>query len=265
MIMNDEKYYVIFYNNVQLIENDQNKYKIFCIISKVAIFEREIKITLNVRVLHNLKFFNKKKTSQFFFRAKISLRRLKKIQNVFLKKKRRFDRFQQKQAIFDSNEFFENSKIVISGVLFIEQNFDFLRISSRRKISIQIFKTRYNLFQSNNKKQIVFFSTSFVNLKKRFVTFINDNNDNENNEIQTFIKIFKFVIKQKIENLLIESQLFVIKNRNIFQKFVVKQKIEFFLIESQLSVIKNQILFQKFLFKRSFFDNSIFTLICVII
>ena len=86
MIINNEKYYVIFYNNVQLIENDQNKYKIFRIILKVVIFEREIKIILNVRVLHNLKFFNnKKKTSRFFFRAKISLRRLKKIQNVFLK------------------------------------------------------------------------------------------------------------------------------------------------------------------------------------
>ena len=71
---------MIFYNNVQLIKNDQNKYKIFRFISKIAIFERKIKIISNVRVLHNLKFFNKKKkTSRFFFRAKISLRRLKRI------------------------------------------------------------------------------------------------------------------------------------------------------------------------------------------
>ena len=82
--MNNEKYYVIFYDNVQLIENDQNKYKISRIIFEVAIFEREIKIILNVRVLHNLKLFNnKKKTLSYFFRAKISLRRLKKIKTFF--------------------------------------------------------------------------------------------------------------------------------------------------------------------------------------
>ena len=51
-------------------------------------------------------------------------------------KKRRFDRFQQKQTIFDLNEFFENAKIIMNDVLFIKQNFDFLRILSRRKISI---------------------------------------------------------------------------------------------------------------------------------
>ena len=99
------------------------------------------------------------------------------------------------------------------------------------------------MFQSNNEKSIVFFSTSFANSKKRFVTFINDNDDDDDNKIQTFIKIFKFVIKQKTKFFLIESQSFVIKNRNIFQKFVVKQKIEIFLIESQRFVIKNRILF----------------------
>ena len=190
---------------------------------------------------------------------------IKKSSKRFFKKKRRFDRFQQKQTIFDSNEFFENSKIVMNDALFIEQNFDFLRISSRRKILIQIFKTRYDLFQSNNKKSIVFSSTSFANSKKRFITFINDNDDDDDNEIQTFIKTFKFVIKQKIKIFLIESQSSVIKNRNIFQKFVVKQKIKNFLIESQRFVIKNRILFQKFLFKRSFFDNLIFISIRVII
>ena len=72
MIINNEKYYVIFYNNVQLIENDQNKYKIFRIILKVTVFEREIKIILNVRVSHNLKLFNnkKKKRRDFFFAQK---------------------------------------------------------------------------------------------------------------------------------------------------------------------------------------------------
>ena len=149
--------------------------------------------------------------------------------------------------------------------MFIEQNFDFLRISSRRKISIQIFKTRYDLLQSNNEKQIVFSSTSFAKLKKRFVIFINDDDDDENSEIRAFIKIFKFVIKQKIEKFLFESQSSVIKNRVIFQKFVIKQKIKNFSIKSQLFVIKNRILFQKFLFKRSSFDNLIFTLIRVII
>ena len=84
---------MIFYNNVQLIENDQNKYKIFCIISKIAIFEREIKIILNVRVLHNLKLFNnKKKTLRFFLRKNIATS-IKKNSKRFLKKKRRFDRF----------------------------------------------------------------------------------------------------------------------------------------------------------------------------
>ena len=69
-MINNEKYYVIFYDNVQFVENDQNKYKIFRIISKIAIFKREIKIISNVRVLHNLKFFNKKKRCDFFFAQK---------------------------------------------------------------------------------------------------------------------------------------------------------------------------------------------------
>ena len=69
MIINNEKYYVIFYDNVQLIENDQNKYKIFRFILKIAIFEREIKMISNVRVLHNLKFFNNKKKRRYFFFA----------------------------------------------------------------------------------------------------------------------------------------------------------------------------------------------------
>ena len=153
----------------------------------------------------------------------------------------------------------------MSDVLFIEQNLDFSRISSRRKISIQIFKTRYDLSQSNDEKQIVLFSTSFAKSKKRFVTFISDDDDDENNEIRTSIKIFKFAIKQKIEEFLLESQSFVIKNRVIFQKFVIKQKIKIFLIESQLSIIKNRTLFQKFSFKRSFFDNSTFISIRMII
>ena len=59
---------MIFYDNVQLIENDQNKYKIFRIISKVVTFERKIKIILNVRISHDLKFFNnKKKRRDFLF------------------------------------------------------------------------------------------------------------------------------------------------------------------------------------------------------
>ena len=129
---------MIFYNNVQLIENDQNKYKIFRFISKIAIFEREIKMISNVRVSHNLKFFNnkKKKNVAIFFSRKNIATSIKKNSKRFFKKKRRFDRFQQKQTIFDSNEFFKNSKIVINDVLFIEQNLDFSRILSRRKISI---------------------------------------------------------------------------------------------------------------------------------
>ena len=95
MIINNEKYYVIFYNNVQLIENDQNKYKIFRIILKIAIFKREIKIILNVRVLHNLKLFNnkKKKNVAIFFSRKNIVTSIKKNSKRFFKK-RRFDRFQ---------------------------------------------------------------------------------------------------------------------------------------------------------------------------
>ena len=128
---------MIFYNNVQLIENDQNKYKIFRIILKATTFERKIKMILNVRVLHNLKFFNnkKKKNVAIFFSRKNNVTSIKKNSKRFFKK-RRFDCFQQKQSTFDSNEFFENTKIIINDALLIEQNFDFLRISSRRKISI---------------------------------------------------------------------------------------------------------------------------------
>ena len=98
MIVNDEKYYVIFYDNVQLTENDQDKYKIFRFISKVAVFEREIKIISNVRVLHDLKLFNnkKKKDVAIFFSRKNIVTSIKKNSKRSFKKKRRFDRFQQK-------------------------------------------------------------------------------------------------------------------------------------------------------------------------
>ena len=137
MIVNGEEYYVIFYGNVQLAEDDQDKYKIFRIISEVAAFEREIKMTSGARVSHDLKFFNSKKkkgVAIFFSRKDIATSTKKNSERFF--KKRRSDRFQQKQAVFDSDEFFENAKIVMSGALFTKQDFDFSRISSRRKISV---------------------------------------------------------------------------------------------------------------------------------
>ena len=84
---------MICYNNVQLIENDQNKYKIFRIILKTTTFERKIKMILNVRVLHNLKLFNnkKKKTSRFFSRKNIATSIKKNSKRFF--KKRRFNHF----------------------------------------------------------------------------------------------------------------------------------------------------------------------------
>ena len=92
-MMNDEKYYVIFYDNVQLIENDQNKYKIFYIISKAAIFERKIKMISNVCVSHNLKFLNnKKKNVAIFFSRKNIVTSIKKNSKRFFKKCR-FDCF----------------------------------------------------------------------------------------------------------------------------------------------------------------------------
>ena len=266
MIVNDEKYYVVLYDNVQLAENDQDKYKILRIISKTAAFEREIKMTSNARVSHDLKLSNNKKKKNvaiFSSRKNIATSTKKNSKRFF--KKRRSDRFQQKQVVFDSNEFFENAKIVMSDALFTEQDSDSLRISSRRKISVQVFKTRYDLPQSNDEKQTVLFSTSFAKSKKRSVTFISDDDDDENSEVRASIKIFKFAIKQKTENFLIESQSSATKGRTIFQKFVIKQKIENFSIESQLFVTKDRTLFQKFSFKRSTFDNSIFTSIRVTI
>ena len=88
---------------------------------------------------------------------------------------------------------------------------------------------RYKFSQLKNDKSIVVSLKFIFEFKKRFkaIFIIND----ENNDVRTFIKKFKFVIKQQIK---------------------------FFLIESQLFIIKNLIKFQKILFKRSIFDNSNF-------
>ena len=61
--MNNKKYYVVFYDNIQFVNNDQNRYKMSHIVSKIVDFERETKIAFDDRVLHNMKvFINKKKT-----------------------------------------------------------------------------------------------------------------------------------------------------------------------------------------------------------
>ena len=63
--MNNDKYYVIFYDNIQLTNDDQNQYKMSRIVSNVVDFERETKIVFDDRVSHNIKIFinkMKKKT-----------------------------------------------------------------------------------------------------------------------------------------------------------------------------------------------------------
>ena len=116
----------------------------------------------------------------------------------------------------------------MNDALFNDNNINFSRFRKRRNIVIKMLN-RYEFSQSKNDESIVVSLKFIFKFKKRFETIfiISD----ENSDVRTFIKKFKFVIKQQIENFSIESQSFVIKN-----------------------LIK----FQKFLFKRSIFDNSNF-------
>ena len=221
--MNNDEYYVIFYDNIQLTNDDQNRYKMLRIVSNVVDFERETKIAFDDRVSHNMKIFiNKiKKNVTVFASHKKVFTSMKKKSNRFFKK-RRLNRFQQKSTtIFSKIEkFFETSKIVMNDALFSDNDIDFSRFRKRRNIAIKVSK-RYELSQLKNDESIVVSSKFIFKFKKRFKTIfiIND----ENSDVRTFIKKFKFVIKQQIENFLIESQLFVIKNLIKFQKFLFKR------------------------------------------
>ena len=261
MIVNGEEYYMILYDNVQLTENDQDKYKIFRLILEAAASEREIKMISNARVSHDLKLFNnkKKKGVAIFFSRKNIATSTKKGSGRSSKKKRRFGRFQQKQAIFDSDESSEDSEIVMSGALLTEQDLDFSRISSRRKVSIQVPKTRYGLFQSDDEEQTVLSSAPFAGSKKRSVTFTSDDDDDEDSEVRAPTKTFKSAIKQKIEGSPPGSQPSATKGRAIFQKSATKQKTEGSPAGSQLSATKGRTLFQKSPFKRPSLGNPTFT------
>ena len=204
------------------------------IVLNVVDFERETKIVFDDRVSHNIKnFINKiKKKRNCFYVAQKSFYINKKKLNRFFKK-RRLNRFQQKSTtIFSKIEkFFETLKIVMNDALFNNNDINFSRFRKRRNIVIKMSK-RYEFSRSKNNKSIVVSSKFIFKFKKRFETIfiIND----ENNDVQTFIKKFKFVIKQQIANFLIESQLFVTKNLIKFQKFLFKRSIfddlKFFLI-----------------------------------
>ena len=56
-MMNNDEYYVIFYDNIQLTNDDQNRYKMSRIVSNAIDFERETKIAFDDRVSHNMKIF----------------------------------------------------------------------------------------------------------------------------------------------------------------------------------------------------------------
>ena len=111
MMMNNEKYYVVFYDNIQLINDDQNKYKMSRIVSKVVDFERETKISFDDRVSHNMKIFiNKKNVIVFASRKKVFNSMKKKSNRFFKKKKTSFKSFSTKidNNFFKSRNFFRN-------------------------------------------------------------------------------------------------------------------------------------------------------------
>ena len=99
---------MIFYDNIQLADNDQNRYKMSRIVSNAVDFERETKIVFDDRVLHNMKIFiNKKKD------VTISTSRKK----IFISTKKESNRFFKKKTLLKSlsakinNNFLKNRKI----------------------------------------------------------------------------------------------------------------------------------------------------------
>ena len=106
----------------------------------------------------------------------------------------------------------------MSDVLFNNNDIDFSRFQKRRNIVIKISK-QYEFSQFENDESIVISLKLIFKFKKRIqitYIFIDDEND-----IQTSIKKFKFAIKFQTTKFSIMSQLFVIKKRNFFQFFLI--------------------------------------------
>ena len=85
-MMNNDEYYVIFYGNIQLTDDDQDRYKISRIVSNAVDFERETKIVFDDRVSHNMKIFInkiKKNVTVFASRKEIFTSMKKKIKSFF--------------------------------------------------------------------------------------------------------------------------------------------------------------------------------------
>ena len=114
------------------------------------------------------------------------------------------------------------SKIVMNDALFSDNDIDFLRFQKRRNIVIKMSK-HYEFSQSKNDELIVISLKLIFEFKKRIqITHICINDEND---IQTLIKKFKFAIKFQMIEFSIISQIFVIKKRKFFQKFSYKRSI----------------------------------------
>ena len=106
--------------------------------------------------------------------------------------------------------------------LFNDNNIDFSRFRKRRNIVIKILK-HYEFSQSKNDELIIILSKSIFKFKKRIqITYIFINNESD---IQTSIKNFKFAIKFQTTKFSTMLQFFVIKKRNFFQKLSYKRSI----------------------------------------
>ena len=87
-MMNNNEYYVIFYDNIQLTNDDQNRYKMLRIVSNVVDFERETKSVFDDRVSHNMKIF---------------INKIKKNVTVFASHKKVFTSIKKNQIVFSKN------------------------------------------------------------------------------------------------------------------------------------------------------------------
>ena len=110
----------------------------------------------------------------------------------------------------------------MNDALFNNNNIDFSRFQKRRNIVVKMSK-HYEFSQSKNDELIVISLKLIFEFKKRIqitYIFIDDEND-----IQTSIKKFKFAVKFQAIAFSIMSQLFVIKKRSFFQKSSFKRSI----------------------------------------
>ena len=260
MVVDGEEYYVVLYGNVQLAGDDQDKYKVPRIISEAAASGRGTKMTPGARVPHGLEpSSSKKKKGVAIPSPRKDIATPAKKGPGRPPKKRRSGRLQQKQAASDPDESPEDAEIVMSGALLTGQDPDSPRIPPRRKVSVQVPKTRYGLPQSDDEEQTVLSPAPSAGSKKRPVTFTSDDDDDEDSEVRAPTKTFKSAIKQKTEGSLAGSQPSATKGRTIFQKSATKQKTEGSPAGSQLSATKGRTLFQKSPFKRPTLGNPTFT------